>query len=249
MKMYPKLKMWIEQPKNALQLPKTFDTLKEVKEFVGIELLSSPSKMAEYGFSMPATRCKAGSKMAKVKGTVCYDCYALKGRYTFPVVINAMQRRLQAIETPTWVSNMVELIGKKAEKVTPDKRFFRWHDSGDIQNSKHLLDMLEIAHYLPDVKFWLPTKEYGLIRQLLKSDNVIPGNMCVRVSAPDVNGFLDSKVYGPVSAVTDDLEVFNRVSVSFPCHATAPTPDNLHKCGTCRACWNNDIKSVTYFKH
>ena len=211
--------------------------------------LSSPGKMPWLGYSIPATACKVGAILHERLESVCYDCYALKGRYTFPVVINAMQRRLQAIETPTWVSNMVELIGKKAEKVTPDKRFFRWHDSGDIQNSKHLLDMLEIAHYLPGVKFWLPTKEYGLIRQLLKSDNVIPDNMCVRVSAPDVNGFLDSKVYGPVSAVTDDIEVFNRGSVSFPCHATAPTPDNLHKCGTCRACWNNDIKSVTYFKH
>ena len=65
-----KLKMFEEQPKNALQLPKILNTLKEAKEFVGVELLSKPSKMSEYGFNMPASRCKAGSKMAKVKGTV-----------------------------------------------------------------------------------------------------------------------------------------------------------------------------------
>ena len=211
--------------------------------------LSKPSKMPWLGYSIPAASCKVGAILQKRLESICSDCYALKGRYTFPNVIEAMDRRLKAIGTPSWVSNMAELIGKKAEKVTPEKRFFRWHDSGDIQNSKHLFDILDIAEKVPSVKFWLPTKEYGLIRLLLKSRYIIPGNICVRVSAPDVNGFLDSKVYGPVSAVTDDVEVFNRGSVSFPCHATAPTPDNDHKCGTCRACWNTDIKSVTYYKH
>ena len=214
--------------------------------------LSKPSKMPWLGYSIPATACNIGAILQKRLESICHDCYALKGRYTFPNVIQAMDRRLQAIETPTWVSNMVELIGRKAEKVSPDKRYFRWHDSGDIQNSKHLFDILEIAEKLPSVKFWLPTKEYGLIRLLLKSNFIMPSNICVRVSAPDVNGFLDSKLYGTVSAVTDDVEVFNskyHKTVSFPCHATSPTPDNDHRCGTCRACWNPDIESVTYFKH
>ena len=121
-----KLKMFEEQPKNALQLPKILNTLKEAKEFVGVELLSKPSKMSEYGFNMPASRCKAGSKMAKVKGTVCYDCYALKGRYTFPNVQNTLEKRYQfAINSPYFVDVMSYVIGKRSKKL------FRWFDSGD----------------------------------------------------------------------------------------------------------------------
>jgi hypothetical protein len=49
---------------------------KEANNIVG--KLSKTSKMPCYSYNLPATRCITGSKMAKIKGTTCYDCYALK---------------------------------------------------------------------------------------------------------------------------------------------------------------------------
>ena len=36
--------------------------------------------------SLSAEKCITGSKLAKIKDTVCEDCYALKGAYRYPVV-------------------------------------------------------------------------------------------------------------------------------------------------------------------
>ena len=69
--------------------------------------LSSPSKMPGYGYSIPAFRCKIGSLLRQIKGTVCNSCYALKGRYVFPVVKDAMERRFSALSHPQWVEAMV----------------------------------------------------------------------------------------------------------------------------------------------
>ena len=48
---------------------------KEANNIVG--KLSRTSKMPCHSYNLPATRCITGSKMAKIKGTTCYDCYAL----------------------------------------------------------------------------------------------------------------------------------------------------------------------------
>ncbi len=46
--------------------------------------LSKPSKMPGYGWSTPASRCITGSKLRRIKGSVCHGCYAMKNRYVFP---------------------------------------------------------------------------------------------------------------------------------------------------------------------
>ena len=45
--------------------------------------LSKPGKMPGFSYGIPAKECKTGSKLAKIKGSVCYNCYALKGMYRF----------------------------------------------------------------------------------------------------------------------------------------------------------------------
>ena len=49
---------------------------KEAKEITGG--LSKPSKMPGPSYNLPAAACITGAKLAKVPGTVCYGCYALK---------------------------------------------------------------------------------------------------------------------------------------------------------------------------
>ena len=82
--------------------------------------LSKPSKMPGWSIGLPAKECKTGGKLQKVKGSVCYDCYALKGCYVFKVVQDAQYRRLKAIKDPQWVTAMVHLINSKKPDV------FRW---------------------------------------------------------------------------------------------------------------------------
>ena len=60
--------------------------------------LSKPSKMPGWAYGLPAKECKTGSKLRKVKDSVCYNCYALKGCYVFKVVQEVQYRRLESIK-------------------------------------------------------------------------------------------------------------------------------------------------------
>ena len=125
--------------------------LNKAKEITGS--LSKPSKMPGHAYGLPAKECKTGGKLQKVKGSTCYGCYALKGCYVFKVVQAAQYKRLKAIRHPLWVRAMTMQIANKKTK------FFRWHDSGDIQDLKHLAKIFEVAKRTPDVQHWLPTRE------------------------------------------------------------------------------------------
>ena len=249
-----KLKMYSEQPKNALQMSKTFDTLKSVKEFVGVELLSKPSKMAEYGFNMPATRCKAGSKMAKIKGTVCHDCYALKGRYTFPNVQNTLEKRYQfAINSPYFVDVMTYVINKRSKKK------FRWFDSGDLQSETMLGHICQIAYNTPHLEHWLPTKEWRIVKRFVEDGGKFPSNLCVRVSGLYKDG-------GPPRGFAEDYGVTTSDVLNSKDFDKLIQKDSMVKCPSskvmmyhgkstknmcrdCKACWSNKVKNVTYRFH
>ena len=60
--------------------------------------LSKPEKMPGFAYGLPAWECKTGAKLAKVPGSVCSGCYAMKGNYTrFPDIKRAQYKRLAAI--------------------------------------------------------------------------------------------------------------------------------------------------------
>ena len=90
--------------------------------------LSKPSKMPGWAYGLPAKECKTGSKLVKVKNSVCHGCYALKGCYVFKVEQQAQYRRLRSIKKASWIPAMVEAINSKRSN------YFRWHDSGDVQD-------------------------------------------------------------------------------------------------------------------
>ena len=115
--------------------------------------LSKPSKMPGWSIGLPAKECKTGGKLQKVPGSVCYDCYALKGCYVFKVVQDAQYRRLEALKRPDWVQAMAHLINSKKPDV------FRWHDSGDVQDLEHLQKIYEVCRLTPSKRHWLPTRE------------------------------------------------------------------------------------------
>ena len=187
--------------------------------------LSKPSKMPGWSIGIPAKECKTGSKLQKVQGSVCYDCYALKGCYVFKVVQDAQYRRLEAIKSSVWVKAMSTLINSKKPDV------FRWHDSGDVQDLDHLKKIYEVCKLTPTKKHWMPTREAWVKDHL----NRAPSNLVIRLSAPMVDQAAPASWPNTSTVVTAG--------------ATCPSAKQGNICGDCRNCWNPKIKNVSYGKH
>jgi hypothetical protein len=190
--------------------------------------LSKPSKMPGFAYNLPATRCKVGSKLAKVKGSVCHGCYALKGRYRFPNVKEALERRYkQAMTNKDWVFGMVYLIN------TSNKKEFRWHDAGDIQSLEHLQRIFQVCELTPSVKHWLPTRESVILSNINVDD--VPDNLIIRLSASKVDGPAPKSWPWTSTVVTKGK--------------TCPAAEQNNECKDCRACWDKSVKNVAYGKH
>jgi hypothetical protein len=197
--------------------------------------LSSPSKMPCYGYSIPARYCITGQKLRAVENSICSKCYALKGRYVFKNVQTALEKRFVALNHPKWVEAMIFLLN------TMEKSgFFRWHDSGDIQSVEHLSRICAIAEHTPQVKHWLPTREFSIVAEYVNAGNSIPENLCVRLSALMFDG------PAPVTIANRfGLQVSGASKDSFTC----PASNQGNKCGTCRSCWSKEVFSISYKKH
>lgn len=196
--------------------------------------LSEPSKMPCYGFSLSAKKCKTGQKLRRVKGSICSKCYALRGRYLFENVRNALERRLAGLNHPQWVEALACLINS-----LESSGYFRWFDSGDIQSLEHLRKIVEVCKLTPTIKHWLPTREYGFVAQYIRENGAFPSNLVVRLSAYLVGG------PPPACAKILGLPTSGVVKQDYSC----PAPKQGGKCLLCRACWNKKTSHVTYKSH
>jgi len=227
------VKEW--NPALADSLLRTALTMKigELEEAVGG--LSKPDKMPCNAFNLPAiSTCKVGSILARKEGTVCFECYATKGRYVFQECIDAQERRLSSLDSnpEQWAACMAALLRKKRGKRATH---FRWHDSGEVRGPNHRDILIWVAENAPDVKFWLPSREYATWKG---TEERIPDNLCVRLSAhmvgvkpPAIEGFPTSTV-GWTEA---------------PAHCPAPSQGG--RCEDCRRCWDKSFVNVDYFPH
>jgi len=208
--------------------------MKDLKEITGS--LSKPSKMPGFAYGLPAKECKTGSKLQKVEGSTCYNCYALKGCYVFKVVQAAQYKRLEGIKHPGWVQAMAKQINAKKSK------WFRWHDSGDVQDVDHLLKIYAVCALTPDIKHWMPTREAWVADHL----ELQPKNLIIRFSAPMVDQSHKKlpKAFKHTSTVSSDL---NKTYTSEGYFCPAPKQDNA--CNDCRACWDGRYKNIVYGKH
>jgi hypothetical protein len=200
--------------------------------------LSAPSKMPGYAYSIPAEHCVTGSLLRKVEGSACSKCYALKGNYKrFPGVRRAMERRLRAVrEGASWVAAMSLLLERYAAK---GHVYFRWHDSGDIQDRNHLHNICMVHDIVPQVQGWIPTREYRILDGF---DRAIPDNLTVRVSAHMIGQRAPSRFSVSSMIVPKGESVPDGVA-----HCPAPTQGG--KCGECRNCWNSEVSTVAYTQH
>ena len=84
-------------------------SLARAREIAGS--LGHPSKMPGYSYGLDAKRCNIGSAMAKVPGSICFGCFALKGFYaTWRPAIIARGRRHAGLDHPEWCDAMVRQI-------------------------------------------------------------------------------------------------------------------------------------------
>lgn len=226
--------------------------------------LGASSKMPGSCYGLPAAACKTGSKLAKIAGTACSVCYALRGHYTTPNVAKSQQRRLEAIQHPLWVEAMVTLLRRKHQRKwirvdlgiknakargivrtgLVDAGFHRWFDSGDLQSVKHLAMICEVAHWTPKIKHWLPTQELGFVHEYLGTGQTIPPNLVIRVS--DV--MLDAEKHRAWATTSGVIGTKKYLKSDLKVHV-CPAPQNDHKCGTCRACWSPQVPHVSYVQH
>lgn len=213
-------------------LPKSrLKTLKAAQHIAGS--LGRPSKMPGFTYGISAHLCKIGAKLAKIPGSVCWGCYALKSNYQYPSVTAAHDKREKSLSNLSWVDSMILMIQKSKTD------FFRWHDAGDLQHLQHLLNIVKIAEQLPGVNFWLPTREKGLILEYLKIFGSFPDNLCIRVSAAMIDG-------QPLAAFENTSTVHDKkAAYGMAC----PAPDQGNKCLDCRSCWDKSIKNISYKKH
>ena len=187
--------------------------------------LAKPSKMPGWAYGLPAAECKTGGRLKHIPGSTCEGCYADKGCYVFPVVQAAQYRRLEAIRHPQWVNAMAALINSKKSK------WFRWHDSGDVQDPEHLLKIYEVCRLTPAKRHWLPTREAWIKDHLTDK----PNNLVIRFSAPMVDQTAPASWPNSSEVVTAG--------------ATCPAAQQDNECRDCRQCWDPEVKTIKYGKH
>ena len=197
----------------------------KVKEAAAITgSMTRTSKMPGLSYSLPAWECKTGSKLRKIKNSVCSMCYALKGNYTRYKAIKAAQYvRLASLKNELWTAAIVTQIKRQ--------KYFRWHDAGDVQDLDHLNKIYDVCRLTPSVKHWMPTREAWI----QKHEHRAPDNLTIRFSMPMVD-------QAPAGG-------FNNYSTVVKAGATCPAPKQDNECRECRNCWNKEIKNVSYGIH
>jgi hypothetical protein len=210
-----------------------FKTLTAALDYIGG--LSTTSKMPCPSYGLSAHACITGSRLAKIEGSVCSDCYALKGMYGDwnTNVHHAHARRAESLYKPGWVDAMAFIINRRRLD------YFRWHDSGDLQSFQHLLNIVAVAEKCPDTRFWLPTREKKIVFQYQQAFGDFPKNLIVRVSATMMDTPA-SPEFKNTSTVHKDKK-----PIGFSCMAAKQDGE----CRECRECWNPRRKNISYSHH
>jgi len=185
--------------------------------------------------------------MAQIEGSICSDCYADKGFFSMyaKTIKPAQFARLDAVwqamadahQAELWVSGMVSLIGAD--------NYFRFHDSGDLQGLAHLELIVAVCNATPHCQHWLPTREYGIVKDYISKHGALPANLTIRLSAmyPDQPVKLPASLQGIKGVAVSNVHKTTSQPLGDACKA----PDQGGACLDCRACWT-DV-TVSYALH
>ena len=199
---------------------------------------SQTEKMPGLSWGVSSDACKTGAKLAKQIGTTCADCYTKRGRYVFGAVRAANDRRLAAWRAgkkawSAWADNFASALAD-----VDRAGYFRWFDTGDIQDLLMVRAIVRIAELLPTRRFWVPTQEHRLILRYIEDGGTIPENLTIRLSSREVDG--------PPPAIAVALGLPTSGTSRDPERVTCPASTQGNKCLTCRACWDRNVSRVIY---
>ena len=218
-------------------------TLKASKEIAGA-ISNRNSKMPGTTFAISAKECKVGSKLARVKGSVCHKCYAMKLQKMRPSVdmgwtANYLKATAMIAKAPEkWADAMAFQINREANKT--GEKYHRWFDSGDLQSVEMLRAIVLTCERTPEIAHWLPTREAGMVKRYLKEFGPFPSNLVVRMSSTMIG---DKPRAGHSN--TSTVHAKGDTPVGHVC----PARDQGNACGDCRACWDLGVKNVSYPLH
>lgn len=223
-----------------------------MKEAEGIAgALGHPSKMPGFSYGISASLCITGSQLRKIPGSVCSGCYAMTDWYrSWRPLLEGHARRERGIRHPRWVEAMVAMITQKCKH----EPWFRWHDAGDLRGVWHLTNIVRVCELTPQVRHWLPTREYEMVASYLASGKSFPPNLVVRLSAHMIDSdpvvpvaikHLPTSTVSSAPASSMGMKLIDGKG-SIECRAVEAR-DN--KCGECRACWDPRVTNVSYPQH
>ena len=140
------------------------------------------------------------------------------------------------------IANFFESI-KKIDKVANDALESSKLNLGKVdaatEEIENLKKIVAVAMLTPKVRHWLPTREPGILKSFFNEGLSLPGNLAVRVSATMIDGKPHANV-GLTSTVHKE-----QAPIGYSC----PASKQGNECKTCRACWNINIKNVSYGAH
>jgi hypothetical protein len=130
-----------------------------------------------------------------------------------------------------------------------DPRYFRWFDTGDLQNLEMLWVINEIAYLTPEVTHWLPTKQTDFILEavLQQQDWLWSPNLTIRVSIHLRNKqpsyfwrWVQKEALQKQGLAIAFSQVFDpNLGPATDWHECAASSQN-NKCEDCRHCWTID---------
>jgi hypothetical protein len=246
------LTIWMKKRGRGQVKPGSVINPEEVK----FGAFSDPAKMPCRSLSYPAGgkfTCPRGSKLMKYPGTVCYFCYGADGLYITPTVQLAQDRRMNLLRyakrfpkrQEEWISGIVSKLSRVRNP------YFRWHETGDIQDETHFTMILEVIRRTPHINHWIPTKEQQFIYEWLDEygEKMLPINVNIRISAGWIGERIRVRAPLTTSSVSDPESGDVVADPGYRCPATWRHEATDGKCQRCRACWVRSAPNVDYLLH
>ena len=127
--------------------------------------------------------------------------------------------------------------------------YMRWHDSGDIQGPQHLALLADIARATPTVNHWIPTKEWSHVADYIKAGGVLPENMMVRMSMPNVGqGARLPKILQGNPQIATSTVGRSQLDPNYDGYICPASMEDSEGCigEECNACWQTDFGNIDY---
>jgi len=118
-----------------------------------------------FNFGIPAYKSASGKLTCPFADKCVKFCYARKGTFKWPNVINAYEYRYELSKTDKFIAKI------NAEIVLKEPEYVRVHDSGDYYSRAYLDKWLAIAIHNPHVRFYSYTNCVSMFKNVNLPDN------------------------------------------------------------------------------